>query len=264
MAPGEHSRNRRRVSWTEIDVRAEHYGQTDDADSFAVRLLAIPPCGSANGAAAQSLRRTVDRRHVLPAVDYVHAVSRIVFRAASAAAGRGELPHVQASDDAAEVAVRAARVAKLHGRTCTISRNRCSRSCKRILRAAPQRPAGRFRRIRQRRARGTRSSASDIGTIPALLNCARVSAAPKADLTKLGWNGAPPPTLNYTPSLGCTWSCLSGAFGGLELLYALGSIDYRPKRLTQGLGRNGVYRAWLLVVCSTKEHKRDQCVELHG
>ncbi|HLI97170.1 MAG TPA: TonB-dependent receptor [Candidatus Baltobacteraceae bacterium] len=44
--------------------------------------------------------------------------------------------------------------------------------------------------------------ATDISTIPALLNCARVAAAPMADLAKLGWNGSPPPALNYTPSLG--------------------------------------------------------------
>jgi hypothetical protein len=44
--------------------------------------------------------------------------------------------------------------------------------------------------------------AADIGTVPAMLNCAHVSAAAKADLTKLGWDGAAPPTLNYTPALG--------------------------------------------------------------
>ncbi len=43
---------------------------------------------------------------------------------------------------------------------------------------------------------------ADIGAIPALLNCAHVSTAAKADLSKLGWGGAPPPSLNYTPSLG--------------------------------------------------------------
>lgn len=44
--------------------------------------------------------------------------------------------------------------------------------------------------------------AADIGTVPALINCGHVSAAPKADLAKLGWDGSPPPALNYAPSLG--------------------------------------------------------------
>jgi hypothetical protein len=43
---------------------------------------------------------------------------------------------------------------------------------------------------------------ADISTVPALLNCAHVSTAAKDDLTKLGWDAAPPPQLNYTPSLG--------------------------------------------------------------
>lgn len=44
--------------------------------------------------------------------------------------------------------------------------------------------------------------AADIGTIPAIIDCGRVAAAQKADLAKLGWDGAAPPQLNYTPSLG--------------------------------------------------------------
>ena len=43
---------------------------------------------------------------------------------------------------------------------------------------------------------------TDISTIPALLNCARVASASKDDLTKLGWDGVMPPSLNYTPKLG--------------------------------------------------------------
>jgi hypothetical protein len=43
---------------------------------------------------------------------------------------------------------------------------------------------------------------ADIGTVPALLNCAHIAAAQKADLTKLGWDGAAPPNLNYAPQLG--------------------------------------------------------------
>ena len=44
--------------------------------------------------------------------------------------------------------------------------------------------------------------AADVGTIPAIINCGRVAAAQKADLTKLGWDGAAPPQLNYAPPLG--------------------------------------------------------------
>ncbi|MFN2449450.1 MAG: carboxypeptidase regulatory-like domain-containing protein [Candidatus Baltobacteraceae bacterium] len=44
--------------------------------------------------------------------------------------------------------------------------------------------------------------AADIGEIPALLNCGHVAAASKDDLTKLGLDGARPPALNYTPSIG--------------------------------------------------------------
>ncbi len=44
--------------------------------------------------------------------------------------------------------------------------------------------------------------ATDVGAVPALLNCGHVSTAAKADLTKLGWDGANPPALNYTPALG--------------------------------------------------------------
>ncbi|HKU67839.1 MAG TPA: TonB-dependent receptor [Candidatus Baltobacteraceae bacterium] len=43
---------------------------------------------------------------------------------------------------------------------------------------------------------------ADIGTVPAIINCGRVAAARKADLTKLGWDAAAPPSLNYTPALG--------------------------------------------------------------
>ena len=43
---------------------------------------------------------------------------------------------------------------------------------------------------------------ADISAVPAILNCGHVSTAQKADLTKLGWDGAAPPSLNYTPSLG--------------------------------------------------------------
>lgn len=43
---------------------------------------------------------------------------------------------------------------------------------------------------------------SDIGAVPAIINCARVAAASKDDLTKLGWDGAAPPNLSYTPALG--------------------------------------------------------------
>ncbi len=44
--------------------------------------------------------------------------------------------------------------------------------------------------------------AADIGAVPAIINCGRVAAAAKTDLTKLGWDGAAPPSLNYSPSLG--------------------------------------------------------------
>jgi hypothetical protein len=42
----------------------------------------------------------------------------------------------------------------------------------------------------------------DIGTVPALLNCSRVSSATKDELTKLGWDAVPVPSLNYTQKLG--------------------------------------------------------------
>lgn len=45
-------------------------------------------------------------------------------------------------------------------------------------------------------------SASDIAAVPAILNCGRVAAGAKADLAKLGFDGAAPPSLNYTPALG--------------------------------------------------------------
>jgi hypothetical protein len=43
---------------------------------------------------------------------------------------------------------------------------------------------------------------SDISTIPAILNCGHVAAASRDDLTKLGWDAARPPSLNYSPALG--------------------------------------------------------------
>ena len=44
--------------------------------------------------------------------------------------------------------------------------------------------------------------AADVGTVPAIITCGRVAAASKDDLSKLGWDGAPPPALNYSPALG--------------------------------------------------------------
>lgn len=44
--------------------------------------------------------------------------------------------------------------------------------------------------------------AGDVAGVPAVVNCARVAAATKDDLAKSGWDGAPPPTLNYAPALG--------------------------------------------------------------
>ncbi len=43
---------------------------------------------------------------------------------------------------------------------------------------------------------------SDIGAVPAIINCGHVAAASKTDLAKLGWDGSSPPTLNYAPALG--------------------------------------------------------------
>ena len=42
----------------------------------------------------------------------------------------------------------------------------------------------------------------DITWVPALINCGRVASAAKDDLTKLGWDGANPPSLSYSPALG--------------------------------------------------------------
>jgi len=56
--------------------------------------------------------------------------------------------------------------------------------------------------------------AGDVGAIPAILNCGHVSTAAKADLTKLGWDGANPPALNYTPSLGLYLLMPERRFGG--------------------------------------------------
>jgi anaerobic glycerol-3-phosphate dehydrogenase len=44
--------------------------------------------------------------------------------------------------------------------------------------------------------------AADVATIPAVISCGRVAAAAKDDLTKLGLDGSPPPTLNYSPNVG--------------------------------------------------------------
>jgi hypothetical protein len=44
--------------------------------------------------------------------------------------------------------------------------------------------------------------AVDVATVPAILNCGHVAVANKDDLTKLGWDGSPPPQLSYTPALG--------------------------------------------------------------
>lgn len=43
---------------------------------------------------------------------------------------------------------------------------------------------------------------SDIGAVPAIINCSRVAVASKDDLTKLGWDAATPPSLSYSPALG--------------------------------------------------------------
>lgn len=42
----------------------------------------------------------------------------------------------------------------------------------------------------------------DIGMVPAILNCGHVASAAKDDLAKVGWDGSPPPALNYAPPLG--------------------------------------------------------------
>ncbi|HEX5273901.1 MAG TPA: TonB-dependent receptor [Candidatus Rubrimentiphilum sp.] len=42
----------------------------------------------------------------------------------------------------------------------------------------------------------------DITWVPALLNCGHVASATRDDLTKLGWDGANPPSLSYSPTLG--------------------------------------------------------------
>lgn len=44
--------------------------------------------------------------------------------------------------------------------------------------------------------------AADVSTVPAVISCGRVAAAAKDDLTKLGLDGSPPPTLNYAPNVG--------------------------------------------------------------
>ncbi|HET7814242.1 MAG TPA: TonB-dependent receptor [Candidatus Baltobacteraceae bacterium] len=43
---------------------------------------------------------------------------------------------------------------------------------------------------------------SDIGSVPAILNCGRVAAAARDDLAKKGLDGANAPSLNYSPALG--------------------------------------------------------------
>jgi len=45
-------------------------------------------------------------------------------------------------------------------------------------------------------------SPEDITWVPALINCGRVASAARDDLTKLGWDGANPPSLSYSPALG--------------------------------------------------------------
>lgn len=45
-------------------------------------------------------------------------------------------------------------------------------------------------------------NATDIGSIPALLYCSRVSAGSKAELQALGYDGVRPPVVNYAPALG--------------------------------------------------------------
>ncbi len=42
----------------------------------------------------------------------------------------------------------------------------------------------------------------DITWVPALINCGRVASAARDDLTQLGWDGANPPSLSYSPALG--------------------------------------------------------------
>jgi hypothetical protein len=42
----------------------------------------------------------------------------------------------------------------------------------------------------------------DITWVPAVINCGRVASAARDDLTKLGWDGANPPSLSYSPALG--------------------------------------------------------------
>jgi hypothetical protein len=42
----------------------------------------------------------------------------------------------------------------------------------------------------------------DITWIPALIDCGRVASTVRDDLTKLGWDGANPPSLSYAPALG--------------------------------------------------------------
>jgi hypothetical protein len=42
----------------------------------------------------------------------------------------------------------------------------------------------------------------DISRLPAVLYCGHVSAATSDEIKALGLDGARPPTLNYTPSIG--------------------------------------------------------------
>ncbi len=44
--------------------------------------------------------------------------------------------------------------------------------------------------------------AADVSTVPAVISCGHVAAAAKEDLTKLGLDGAAPPSLNYAPKVG--------------------------------------------------------------
>lgn len=51
----------------------------------------------------------------------------------------------------------------------------------------------------------------DITWVPALINCGRVASSSRDDLTKLGWDGANPPALSYSPALGLY--LVTGGFG---------------------------------------------------
>jgi hypothetical protein len=44
--------------------------------------------------------------------------------------------------------------------------------------------------------------AADVSALPGIINCARVAAATKENLAKIGWDGSAPPSLNYAKALG--------------------------------------------------------------